>query len=60
MAFCSPVSPVRLLYARPAQDDKMNHHDGVWLSGGGMWVWTVIGVLVIVLLVVVIVKRSKQ
>ena len=29
-------------------------------SGGGMWIWTVIGVLVIVLLVVVISKQSKK
>ena len=28
--------------------------------GGGMWIWTVIGVLVVVLLVVVITKLSKK
>lgn len=28
--------------------------------GGGMWLWTVIGVLVVVLLVVVISKVSKK
>jgi hypothetical protein len=28
--------------------------------GGGMWVWTVVGVLVVVLLAVVIGKQSKQ
>jgi hypothetical protein len=28
--------------------------------GGGMWVWMVIGVLVVVLLVVVISKLSKK
>jgi hypothetical protein len=28
--------------------------------GGGMWLWTVIGVLVVVLLVVVIGKLSKK
>ena len=28
--------------------------------GGGMWIWTVIGVLVVVLLVVVISKLSKK
>jgi len=27
--------------------------------GGGMWIWTVIGVLVVVLLVVAIAKMSK-
>ena len=40
----------------------MNHADG-WMSGsmgGGMWIWTVIGVLVVVLLVVVINKLSKK
>jgi uncharacterized membrane protein len=36
----------------------MNHTDG-WM-GGGMWIWTVIGVLVVVLLVVVINKLSKK
>jgi len=28
--------------------------------GGGMWIWTVIGVLVVVLLIVVITKLSKK
>ncbi len=28
--------------------------------GGGMWIWTVIGVVVVVLLVVVIGKMSKK
>jgi uncharacterized membrane protein len=40
----------------------MNHTDG-WMSGwmgGGMWLWTVIGVAVVVLLVVVIGKLSKK
>lgn len=36
----------------------MNHADG-WM-GGGMWLWTVIGVLVVILLVVVINKQSKK
>ena len=42
--------------------DMMNHKDG-WMrewAGGGMWIWTVIGVLVVVLLVVVITKLSKK
>jgi hypothetical protein len=30
-----------------------------WM-GGGMWLWTVIGVLLVVLLVVAISKLSKQ
>ena len=29
-------------------------------AGGGMWLWTVIGVLVVVLLVVVISKQFKK
>jgi len=40
----------------------MNHTDG-WMggwSGGGMWLWTVIGVMVVVLLVVAISKLSKK
>jgi hypothetical protein len=43
----------------------MNQTDG-WMggmggwAGGGMWIWTVIGVLVMVLLVVVISKLSKK
>jgi uncharacterized membrane protein len=36
----------------------MNYTDG-WMCGG-MWIWTVIGVLVVVLLVVVINKLSKK
>ena len=35
------------------------HYTNRWL-GGGMWVWPVIGVLVVVLLAVVIAKQSKQ
>jgi uncharacterized membrane protein len=30
-----------------------------WM-GGGMWIWTVIGVLVVILLVVVINRQSKK
>jgi hypothetical protein len=32
---------------------------GGW-AGGGMWVWTLVGILVAVLLVVVISKLSKK
>jgi len=39
----------------------MMDHGGMngWM-GGGMWLWTVIGVLVVVLLVVLINKVSKK
>jgi uncharacterized membrane protein len=40
----------------------MNNTDGGmngW-AGGGMWVWTVIGVVIVVLLVVAISKMSKK
>ena len=40
----------------------MNHTDG-WMngwSGGGLWVWPVIGVLVVVMLVIVITKLLKK
>lgn len=39
------------------------NHSGEWMSGwtgGGMWIWTVIGVLVVVLLVVVITKMVNK
>jgi uncharacterized membrane protein len=60
LAICSPVG---LLHAQPAQGHGMHDTDGGWMggwAGGGMWLWTVIGVLVVVLLVVVIGKRSKE
>jgi len=37
----------------------MMNHTYEWM-GGGIWLWTVIGVLVVVLLVIVIVKLSKK
>jgi uncharacterized membrane protein len=40
----------------------MNHSDQ-WMSGwtgGGMWIWTVIGVLVVVLLVVLIAQQFNK
>ena len=40
----------------------MNHTD-VWMNdsmGGGMWIWTVIGTLVVVLLAVAIMKMLKK
>lgn len=36
----------------------MNHVNG-WM-GGGMWTWTVLGVLLVVLLVVAIGKMSNK
>jgi hypothetical protein len=44
------------------QQNMMNHTDG-WMggwTGGGMWIWAVIGVAVLVLLVVAIGKLSKK
>ena len=41
----------------------MMNHTNVWMggwTGGGMWIWAVIGVAVVVLLVVVIGKLSKK
>jgi len=37
-------------------------HGGGWfgMGGGGMWLWGVIGILVVVLLVVLINKVSKK
>lgn len=36
-------------------------NNGAWFGmGGGMWIWTVIGVLVVVLLVIVITKLSNK
>jgi uncharacterized membrane protein len=36
----------------------MNQSYG-WM-GGGMWIWTVVGVLVVVLLVVVLNRQSRK
>lgn len=39
----------------------MNHNNG-WMggTGGEMWMWPVIGILIIVLLVVLIMRVSKK
>ena len=42
--------------------DMMHHTNGGmsgWM-GGGVWVWTTIGIVVVILLVVVIIKLSKK
>jgi hypothetical protein len=39
-------------------NNMMNYTNG-WM-GGGMWIWTAIGLLVVVLLVVVITKLSNK
>jgi anti-sigma-K factor RskA len=47
---------------RNERNFMMNHTNG-WMggwSGGGMWIWAVIGVAVVVLLVVMIGKLSKK
>jgi uncharacterized membrane protein len=41
----------------------MMNHDNGWMSGwmgGGMWIWTVIGVLAMVLLFVAIYKLTRK
>ncbi len=41
----------------------MNHTGGWmngWMGGGGMWLWTAIGLLVLVLLIVMISKLSRK
>ena len=43
--------------------NQMMDHPHGWMNGsmgGGMWLWTVIGVLLVVLLVVAITKLSKK
>jgi hypothetical protein len=54
---------------RPQRNERgvMVNQTGGWMGGwmgdwasGGMWLWTVIGVLVVVLLIIVIVKLSKN
>mgnify|MGYP000343441249 CR=1 FL=1 len=39
--------------------NQMMNHTGEWM-GGGMWLWAVIGVLAVVLLLVLVNKRTKQ
>lgn len=36
------------------------NHTGGWMGVGGMWIWTVIGALVVILLVVLISRLSKK
>jgi anti-sigma-K factor RskA len=54
--------PVAGWCQRNERNYMMNNTNG-WMgdwAGGGMWLWTVIGVAVVVLLVVVIGKLSKK
>jgi uncharacterized integral membrane protein len=40
----------------------MNHSNGLmsgWM-GGGIWLWTVVGIVLVVLLAVLIVRPSKK
>lgn len=37
----------------------MDHSTG-WMGGGGMWIWSLIGVLLVVLVVIAIGKLSKK
>jgi hypothetical protein len=42
--------------------NNMNHADG-WMNGwmgGGLWIWTVLGIVIVVLLAFVIGKLSKK
>ena len=52
---------IKIRSAGPPRNERgfMMNHTGGWM-GGGMWIWMVIGVLVVVLLVVVINKLSKK
>jgi len=41
----------------------MMHYADGWMNGsmgGGMWIWTVVGVLLVVLIIVVINNQSKK
>ena len=33
---------------------------GGWMDQGGMWLWTVVAILVIILLVILITKQTRQ
>ena len=57
-AVCRMPTPSETITRKQPNMNNMNHTDG-WM-GGGMWLWTVIGVVVVVLLVVVINKLSKK
>ena len=61
VAVCSLASKIGWdgLVAAEEKDSMMNQAYG-WMGGGGMWIWTVIGVLVAILLVVAINKVSTK
>ena len=39
-------------------NNMMSYTNG--LMGGGIWLWTVVGVLLVVLLIVVIINQAKK
>jgi anti-sigma-K factor RskA len=56
---CQPDDNTEQKHERNFMMNNTNGWMGGW-AGGGMWLWTVIGVAVVVLLVVVIAKLSKK
>ena len=54
-----PIRPRPAESADPNETGTLMHYTNGWM-GGGMWVWTVIGVLVVGLLAVVIGKQFRQ
>ena len=62
VAVLSVSVPASRVVAAERAGGMMNNADG-WMggwTGGGMWFWPVIGVMVIVLLVVVVINQSKK
>jgi hypothetical protein len=42
------------------QNEELSRHFIINQTDGGMWIWPVIGVAVVVLLVVIIINQSKK